>query len=83
MRTWTYSPGCGSVFWPKDLLSAEIRKARIMIFGYDANIAHFWARPSENRLDTFSDDLLQQLENDRHKIDAVSFMAGLYLVTMC
>ncbi len=61
------------MFWPKDLLPADTGEARILTFGYDANIAHFWARPSENRMDTFSTDLLQQLENDRYKIDAVSF----------
>ena len=63
------------MFWPKDLLPADAGKARIMTYGYNANIAHFWARPSENRMDTFSNDFFQQLENDRYKIDAVNFYA--------
>lgn len=70
--TWTHGSGHDSVFWPKDLLAADTRKARIMTFGYDANIAHFWARPSENRMDTYSNDLLQQLENNRYKIGATT-----------
>lgn len=71
-RTWTYGSGHKSVFWPQDLLPADTGEARILSFGYDANIAHIWARPSENRLDSYSDDLLQQLDNNRHKIGAVS-----------
>ena len=61
------------MFWPEKLLPADTGEARILTFGYDATIAHFWARPSENRMDTFSNDLMQQLENDRYKIDAVGF----------
>ena len=72
IATWTYSSGHGSIFWPKDLLPADTGEARGLSCGYDANIAHFWARPSENRMDTFSNDLVQQLENDRYQIDAVS-----------
>lgn len=72
-RTWTYSSGPNSVFWPKDLLPVDAEEARVLTFGYDASIAHFWARPSENRLDSYSDDLFQQLDNNRHKIDAVTF----------
>lgn len=60
------------MFWPKELLPADAGGARILTFGYDASIAHFWTRPSENKLDSYSDDLLQQLDNDRHKIDAVT-----------
>ena len=51
-----------------------------MVFGYDAHIAHFWAPPPEKRLDTIFKDLLQKLENDRHNIDAVSFMPGLVII---
>ena len=61
------------MFWPRTLLPADTGEARILTFGYDANIAHFWARPSENRMDSQSNDLFQQLDNNRHKIDAVSF----------
>lgn len=70
-ETWKYGSGHSSVFWPKDLLPDITGEARVLTFGYDANIAHFWARPSENRMDTFSNDFFQQLENDRHKIGAV------------
>lgn len=60
------------MFWPKELLPTITGEARILTYGYDANIAHFWARPSENRMDTFSNDFFQQLENDRCNIGAVS-----------
>ncbi|KAK2757560.1 Serine active site containing protein 1 [Arachnomyces sp. PD_36] len=55
----------GSVFWPADLLPANVPDARILTFGYDANIAHFWSRPSDSSLDMFSADLFQQLEHLR------------------
>ncbi|KAL8697128.1 MAG: hypothetical protein Q9201_007292 [Fulgogasparrea decipioides] len=70
--TWTYGSGHNSVFWPKELLPADTEKARILTFGYDANIAHFWARPSKNKLDSYSDDLFQQLDYNRYKIDATN-----------
>lgn len=71
VRTWTYGSGQKSVFWPQELLPSDIGDARILSFGYDANIAHVWARPSENRLDSYSDDFFQQLDNNRHRIGAV------------
>lgn len=61
------------MFWPQELLPADTGEARILTFGYDANIAHFWARPSENRVDSYSDDLFQQLDNNRHKTGTVGF----------
>ncbi|KAL8934724.1 MAG: hypothetical protein Q9216_005762 [Gyalolechia sp. 2 TL-2023] len=69
-RIWTYSSGQNSVVWPQELLPSDTGEARILTFEYDANIAHFWARPSENRLDSYSDDLFQQLDNNRHRIGA-------------
>lgn len=71
------------MFWPKELLPADTGEARILTFGYDANIAHFWARPSENRMDSYSNDLFQQLDNDRHKIDAVSLTSHLVFNPSC
>lgn len=68
------------MFWPKELLPDSTGAARILTFGYDANIAHFWARPSENRMDTFSTDLFQQLENNRYRIGAVSCIDLKYAV---
>lgn len=61
------------MFWPEKLLPKFAGQARILTFGYAATIAQFWGRPSENRMDTFSNDLFQQLENDRSSIEAVSF----------
>jgi len=64
--TWTKSAVFGtSIFWPESLLPQDIPDARILSYGYDANIAHFWARPADNRLDTYSNDLFAQLNNKR------------------
>lgn len=73
--TWICGSGNGSVFWPKDLLSTDIPNARIFTFGYDAKIVHFWSRPSENSIDTYSVDLWDQLVNKRSETDTVSTLS--------
>ncbi|CZR52801.1 uncharacterized protein PAC_02678 [Phialocephala subalpina] len=67
-KTWTKN----SVFWPQKLLPLDITDARIFSYGYDANIAHFWARPADNRLDTYSNDLFSQLNNRRAETPAAN-----------
>jgi hypothetical protein len=44
--TWTDKES--GVFWPAHLLKNDIPKTRIMTFGYDADIVHFWAMASQN-----------------------------------
>jgi pimeloyl-ACP methyl ester carboxylesterase len=56
-KTWTDD----QVFWPKDLLPADIPKARILAFGYDAIIVHFWSQASQNRIDNHADELFAAL----------------------
>lgn len=67
LTSWTKS----SVLWPKDLLATDAPRSRILTFGYDANVFHIWARPAANRLDSYSDDLFAQLENERARTEAV------------
>src|SRR5262245_16221525 len=46
-KTWTHSNG---TFWP-EVLAADLPQARIMTFGYDADVVRFWSIASSNRLD--------------------------------
>lgn len=67
LGSWTKS----SVLWPKDLLAADAPRSRILTFGYDASVFHTWARPAANRLDSYSDDLFAQLQNERVQTETV------------
>ncbi|KAK3941299.1 Alpha/Beta hydrolase protein [Diplogelasinospora grovesii] len=45
VNTWTSEPTKRNpepVFWPKDLLPAKCKNARILSFGYNATVVHFW-----------------------------------------
>jgi hypothetical protein len=58
-RTWTHSNG---TFWPKDILPHTFPEARIMIFGYNSNVAF---NVSTAALRNHADALLQLLEQTR------------------
>ncbi|KAK3358093.1 Alpha/Beta hydrolase protein [Lasiosphaeria hispida] len=47
-RETTWTDKTTGVFWPLHLLKTDIPKTRIVTFGYDADIAHFWAPASQN-----------------------------------
>jgi hypothetical protein len=34
----------GSLYWPKDLLSKDFEDVRILTYGYDSHISHFFQR---------------------------------------
>ncbi|KAL6405839.1 hypothetical protein AUP68_10978 [Ilyonectria robusta] len=68
-KTWTKN----DVLWPDELLPNKIPTARILTFGYDANIVHFWSRPAENRVDVISNSFFSQLTNNRSAVDAVGY----------
>ena len=67
VNTWTDD----TVFWPKQLLPHDIPKARILSFGYRANIVDFWGSPSENRIDNHADDLVGALAALRERTNTV------------
>lgn len=68
-KTWTKN----DVLWPDELLPKKMPTARIMTFGYDADIVHFWSRPAENRVDVISNSFFSQLMNNRSAADAVCY----------
>jgi pimeloyl-ACP methyl ester carboxylesterase len=45
--TWTHSNG---TYWPRDLLPQALPTARIITFGYDADVVHMWETASTNGL---------------------------------
>ncbi len=59
--TWAAQPG--GFFWPKELLPQLIPIARIMTFGYNANVLN---DSIEGRIAEFAENLLAELSAERY-----------------
>ena len=74
--TWLDKSG---VYWPIDLLGKDIRDARILAFGYDADVVNFWNPASQNRIGNHAENLLGALsrlrESTKSKRRAIIFIA--------
>lgn len=57
------------MFWPKDLLPKDLPKTRIMTYGYDADIAHFWSMASQNRIGEHASNLVNAIAQVRERTD--------------
>ncbi|KAF2787747.1 hypothetical protein K505DRAFT_379390 [Melanomma pulvis-pyrius CBS 109.77] len=64
-KTWTHP---NNTFWPSALLSQDFPSARIMTFGYDANVVRFWTIASSNRLDDHGKSLAYALLDQRGQV---------------
>ena len=58
-NTWTHKES--GVFWPEDLLSRDLEKARIVTFGYDANVVNTFDMASTSTLRDHGKSLVQDL----------------------
>lgn len=74
-ETWLHKPT--DLHWPTDLLSKDIDDARILAFGYDADVVNFWNPVSQNRISNHAGNLLGDLSNLREETGSV----GKYLAT--
>ncbi|KAI9667662.1 MAG: hypothetical protein M1821_000479 [Bathelium mastoideum] len=61
--TWLHK-GSG-VHGPKDLFPQDLENARIMTFGYDADIVNFWNHAAQDELPGYANDLLGGLAGAR------------------
>jgi hypothetical protein len=68
-KTWTHEDG---TFWPQDLLPNDFPKARIMTFGYDADITHVFGQVSTNTLRDHGKTLCTNLTMLRLRTTSVS-----------
>ena len=66
-NTWSKN----GVFWPKDLLSEDIKNVRIITFGYDSDVVRFLGRVSRNRIHDHARTLIADLRRCRKKGDEV------------
>lgn len=75
--TWAADDG---TLWPRDLLSRDIPKARILTFGYDSSVTQFSSEAvSQNRMESNAADLCAYLANLRATTATVRASALLYL----
>lgn len=51
----------GTTLWPESLLPAKVPQSRILTFGYDADIYHFWSPASDNTIKNHADSLIAGL----------------------
>lgn len=72
-KTWTARNNGAAVFepWPKTLLPSEIPTARILTFGYDANVTEWRNVVSQNRVRNHAWSLLTLFANYREKDETV------------
>lgn len=68
--TWTEIKS--NVFWPRDLLHHEIPNARIMTFGYDADIVNLLTPASSNNIRNHGQALAHELALKRKRSKTVS-----------
>ncbi|MCJ1457769.1 hypothetical protein MMC28_008138 [Mycoblastus sanguinarius] len=61
LKTWTKD----NVVWPRDLLKAKIQNARIMSWGYDAQVANFFDKSGQCSIFDHAQQLLQDISMER------------------
>ncbi|KAF5616056.1 ankyrin repeat-containing protein [Fusarium sp. NRRL 25303] len=64
--TWHYGQESG-LHWPSDLLKVDIPDARILSFGYDAAVLHWWSPASRNSIRNHAQNLLGSVVRLREK----------------
>ena len=58
-------------YWPNTFLVDDIPNARILAFGYDADVVNFWSPASKNRIGNHALNMLGGLCGMREKSDSV------------
>jgi hypothetical protein len=69
--TWLYKDKKTEVYWPYGLLRKDYPDARILAFGYDADITQFWGPASSNRVSNHAENMLGSLSRLRARTDTV------------
>lgn len=64
--TWFHK--AGGKHWPRDLIKNDISNARIMTFGYDADVARFGEQSVQDRISGYARDLIETLEKNRQDV---------------
>lgn len=62
----------GEVFWPESMLPTVLSEARILTWGYDADVDAFNTSVGHNNVEQHSTDLLTDIANLLDKLGEVS-----------
>ena len=66
-NTWLYKDKSIKVHWPSELLKQDLPDARIMSFGYDADIVNLWNPKSHSPLTGHAEDMVGALVRKRER----------------
>ena len=66
-NTWLYKDKSIRVHWPSELLKQDLPDARIMSFGYDADIVDLWNPRSHSSLTSHAEDMVGALIRKRER----------------
>ena len=66
-KTWSKN----DVFWPRDLLSKDLRNVRVMTFGYESHAVKFFEKVSQNKIRDHARTLLEDLRYRRKEEEEV------------
>lgn len=69
-NTWLHADT--KVHWPSQLLKQDISDARILSYGYDADIVKFWSPASNSRLSNHAENLVGDLVRRRERTNTES-----------
>ena len=73
--TWTAKGAAAP--WPESLLSNDLPQARIIMYGYDADVVNFWSMTSQNTVGDHSQKFLTSLANLRDRTDTVCSLSAI------
>ena len=79
-NTWTGKSKNENIFWPKDLLSKHLCKARIISYGYDADIVGAFHTASSNTIRDHGKSLAIDLARWRCRTGTVNVSFGISFV---
>ena len=68
-NTWFHKGS--SKYWPVDFLAHDFPNSRILAFGYDADVVHFWNPASGNRIGDHARKLVGDLTRLREESESV------------
>lgn len=72
--TWTATGAAAC--WPELLLSNDLPEARVITYGYDADVVNLWSMASQNTVGDHSQKFLTSLANLRDGTDTVCSLAA-------
>ena len=78
-RDGTWTANDASAPWPELLLIKDLPQARVITYGYDADVVNFWSMASQSRIAEHSQKFLTSIANLRDASGAVGLKLWCHL----